>query len=202
MMIIFGEQEVSSDLDKGTLECPVCQCQQAFSHQQTQPYFYVFFIKTFKLSLKSDFLLCSHCGSCYDPQRLESPSDYQQAIDKMVLLRVLCYLATGYGDTTYSRQRLIDIYFEHTQITIANSDITNQMIAIANGQSPTLPYLQQQKIFLSHQAKQKIILASYQFANQSCLMEPTDQDRINQIGANIDVLLPEIEYLIGSITSH
>jgi len=201
-MIIFGEQEVSSDLDKGTLDCPVCQCQQAFSHQQTQPYFYLFFIKTFKLALKSDFLLCQCCGSCYDPQRLEAPSDYQQAIDKIVLLRVLCYLATGYGDTSYSRQRLIDIYFEHTKITISDSDITDQMIAISNGQNPTLPYLQQQKIFLSHSAKQKIILASYQFSSQSCLMEHADKVRINQIGANIDILMPEVEYLIGSIASH
>ena len=152
------------------------------------------------MPLKSDFLLCHHCGSCYDPQWLKSPSEYQQAIDKLVLLRVLCYLTFGYGDTIYSRKRVIEIYQKHTDIIIDDSDITNEMIKLSNNTNPTLSFLEAQKIFLSHQAKQKIILASYQFASQSCLMESEDKVRLNQIGAHIDIFLPEIEVLIESIS--
>lgn len=199
MMVLFGEQEINSDHDEGQLECPICQCSQCFSHVQTQPYFYLFFIKTLKLPLKSDFLLCHHCGSCYDPQRLKVPSEFQQAIDKLVLLRVLCYLTFGYGDTVYSRNRVIEIYQKYTDITIDDSDITNEMIKLSNDTNPTLPYLQAQKLFLSHQAKQKIILASYQLASQSCLMESEDKVRLNQIGAHIDIFLPEMEQLIESV---
>lgn len=199
MLILFGEQDIALEQDNGRFDCPVCHSEQRFSHQQIQSYFSVFFVKTFKLGLKSNFVRCTNCDSCYDPKILQSRDKHQQAIDKEVLLRTLCYLVVGYGDTKHSRRRVIDIYHEYTRQEIDNSDITNEVNTIKLGQSPTLPFISSHKVFLSHKAKQIIVLASYQLANQSCLMEFDDRVRINTIAAHMDIELPEVEYLITSI---
>lgn len=199
MLILFGEQDITLEHNKGNFNCPICNGRQSFSHQQVQPYFSVFFVKTFKLPLKSNFVLCNNCRSCFDPQIIHLPERYQQAIDKSVLLRVLCYIIVGYGDTQYSRRRLIDIYYDHTNLAISDSDITTEVINISLGKSPTLPYIKDKKIFLSHIAKQIIVLASYQLASGSCMMEFDDRVRINTIAASLDIELPEVEYLIASI---
>ena len=199
MLIAFGEQNITLEQDRGTFDCPSCHDAQPYSHQQTQSYFSIFFIRTFKLPLKTDVVVCNHCHSCFDPQIIQLPVDFQTAIDKSVLLRTLCYLIVGYGDTQHSRQRLIDIYFDHTKTAIDDTEITNEIIDITTGNSPTLPFLNTNKLFLSHQAKQIIILASYQLAKQSCLMEFEDRVRINTIAANLDIEIHEVNYLIASL---
>jgi transcription elongation factor Elf1 len=202
MLIPFGEQDITVEYDKGNFNCSVCNGQQSFSHQQVHCYFSMFFVKTFKLALKSNFVLCDRCGACYNPRVLQSPEKFQQPIDQAVLLRVLCYIIAGYGDTKYSRQRLIDIYYDQTQQTLKDLDITSEIININSGNSPTLPYIKNNQIFLSHKAKQVIVLASYKLASESCMMEFEDRVRINTIAANMDIELVEVEYLVASISTN
>lgn len=202
MLILFGEREIAGEKESGTFDCPICQSKQSYLHQQIQVYFSIFFIKTFKLSPKTDTLICTNCHSCFNPLITQTPDLFQTAVDKAVLLRALSYLIVGYGDTQHSRQRLIDIYFEHTHITLQDSEITNEVLTISSGGSPTLPLLKNNKLYLSHQAKQIILLASYQLASQSCLMEFDDRVIINTLAANLDIEIAEVNYLITSISQN
>ena len=111
-------------------------------------------------------------------------------------LRCLCYLLSGYGDTVHSRKRLIDLYKTHTNLVITNKNIDTELMFINSGNSPTLPFLQNVSNLLSAKAKQVIVLACYQFALGSSMMEHQDRVRINTIGSSINLSLPEVEYLI------
>ncbi|NRA72098.1 MAG: hypothetical protein HRU24_13835 [Gammaproteobacteria bacterium] len=200
MLIFFGEQNTELECGTGQFYCPICDNVQAFVHHQVQSYFSLFFIKTFKLGLITDVVVCQQCHSCYDPNILTSPAKYQLAVDKAVLLRALCYILVGYGDTKHSRQRVVQLYFERSNLALSDSDITSDIAQIKSGNSATLPYLKANKTQLSHQAKQIIVLTCYQLAEQSCMMEHQDRVRINTIAAHLEIDLPEVEYLISSLS--
>ncbi len=196
MFILMGETEKVAPVEQGNFDCPTCQSQQSYAHHQSTAYFTVFGISVAKLNSLANYVICQQCHCCYDPQIIDKPLQYSQALDHMVLFRVLNYLLSGYGDTIHSRQRLQAIYQQVTSTEKSNTDIDNEQSLINSGSAPTLPFLIQYKHVLSLEKKHQIVLAAFQFANGSCLMEHHDRVRLNTIGSSLDLSLPEIEYLI------
>jgi len=197
MFILFGEKAHATELATGQFGCPLCQQSTTYTHHQVQPYFTVFGINLAKLNICSDYVVCHLCASCYNPQIIVEPEQHSLAVDKAVILRALCYLLSGYGDTKQARVRLIELYQRHTNIQIGSHDIDTEMAVITGGTAPTLPFLKGATLNLSPKAKQDIVLACYQFAQGSCLMEHQDRVRINTIASSIDISLPEVTYLIN-----
>lgn len=197
MFFLFGEKNHATQVAQGQFKCPICLTQTKYTHHLVQSSFTLFGISIAKLNIISDYVVCHSCASCYDPQILEAPDKHRLAVDKAALIRTLCYLLSGYGDTQQSRARLIELYAKFTNIEITNLDISTELTVIDGGQAPTLPFLKQLAPTLSPKAKQDIIIACYQFANGSCLMEHHDRVRINTIASSLDISLPEVEYLIN-----
>jgi len=196
MFFLFGEKTELHPIVSGQFECPLCQANTEYSRHVAQSSYTLFGISIAKLDITSNYVICHQCASCYAPQIIDNPQEHQLAIDKATLLRTLCYLLSGYGDTLQSRARLIEIYQRFGLIEIDSKDIDTELRAIESGQHPTLPFIQQQNIFLSPKAKQDIIIASYLFVSGSSLMQHADRVRINTIASSMDVSLPEVEYLI------
>lgn len=196
MLIFFGEHEIAQQVKSGEFPCPICNKQRVYSQHLAQSYFTIFWINVAKLENSSDYLQCNSCESCFNPLITQEPEKYRLAIDKSTILRCLCYLLSGYGDTVHSRKRLIDLYKTHTNLVITNKNIDTELMFINSGNSPTLPFLQNVSNLLSAKAKQVIVLACYQFALGSSMMEHQDRVRINTIGSSINLSLPEVEYLI------
>ncbi|WP_435276190.1 hypothetical protein ACMAZF_04035 [Psychrobium sp. nBUS_13] len=196
MFILMGETEKVAPVEQGNFDCPTCKSQQTYAHHQSTAYFTVFGISVAKLNSLANYVICQQCHCCFDPQILDKPSQHSQALDHMVLFRVLNYLLSGYGDTIHSRQRLQQIYQETTSNEKSNIDIDNEQSIINSGSAPTLPFLTQYKHLLSLEKKHQIVVAAFSFADGSCLMEHHDRVRLNTIGSSLDLSLPEIEYLI------
>ncbi|MGB0897907.1 MAG: hypothetical protein ACPGSN_01565 [Psychrobium sp.] len=196
MFILMGETEKVAPVEQGDFNCPTCKSKQTYAHHQSTAYFTVFGISVAKLNSLANYLICQQCHCCFDPQILHKPSQHLQALDHVVLFRVLNYLLSGYGDTIHSRQRLQQIYQEATSSEKSNTDIDHEQSIINSGSAPTLPFLTQYKHLLSLEKKHQIVVAAFQFANGSCLMEHHDRVRLNTIGSSLDLSLPEIEYLI------
>ena len=197
MFLLFGEKYHANQVATGQFECPICLSETHYTHHRVQPKFTLFGIGIAKLEITSDYVICHQCNSCYDPQIIATPSEQHIAIDKAALIRTLCYILSGYGDTGQSRTRLIQLYKQVTNIDITNQDISTELAVINSGKAPTLPFLKQVALRLSPKAKQDIIVACYQFASGSCLMEHQDHVRINTIASSLDISLPEVEYLIN-----
>jgi len=196
MFFLFGEKTELHPIINGHFDCPLCQSNTEYSVHVAQPSYTLFGISIAKLEITSNYVVCHECASCYAPQIIDNPQEHQLAIDKATLLRTLCYLLSGYGDTLQSRARLIEIYKRFGLIEIESTDIDTELSVIESGQHPTLPFIKQQNIFLSPKAKQDIIIASYLFVSGSSLMQHVDRVRINTIASSMDVSLPEVEYLI------
>jgi len=197
MFFLFGEKNNVQQVVTGQFQCPLCQATTDYSQHLNQPSYTFFGIPIAKLNVSSDYLVCHVCGSCYAPQIIEHPEDHQLAVDKAILIRTLCYLLSGYGDTVQARTRLIELYKRYALIEITNQNIDTELSVIQSGQHPTLPFIKQHTLRLSPKAKQDIIIACYQFANGSSLMEHQDRVRVNTIASSMDVSLPEVEYLIN-----
>jgi len=196
MFILMGESEKALPLQHGQFDCPTCAVKQAYSLHECAMYFTIFGLSVARLNTVSHYLSCDLCGSCYSPEILEQPQQHLQAIDLQVLFRILCYLLCGYGDTVQSRQRVLNSYNSMAVKDYCMKDIDNELTIINAGSSPTLPYLQQNTHLLSPIKKQQLVMAAYNFANESCMMEHRDRVRINTIGSSMGLSLPEIEYLI------
>jgi len=192
----MGETEKASPLQHGQFNCPICANEQAYSLHDCAMFFTVFGISVARLNTVSHYLSCDQCGSCFPPQILEHPQQHLHAIDQQALFRVLCYLLSGYGDTVQSRQRLLNSYKSIAAKELCQKDIDSELAIINAGSAPTLPYLQNITHLLSPFKKQQLVMAAYNFANESCMMEHQDRVRINTIGSSIGLSLPEIEYLI------
>lgn len=202
MFVLMGETEKTSPVQHGLFNCPICQSQQHYSHHHSTAYFTIFGISVAQLNTLSDYLSCDECSSCFSPQILDNPQAFSDATDHRLFLRVLCYLLSGYGDTVQSRNRLLDIYRVVTSQIKTPSDVTQELTIIESGHSPTLPFLTQHSHLVSAAKKHQLVIAAYQFANGSCLMEHHDRVRINTIGSSLGLSLPEIEYLIVSNSNH
>lgn len=196
MFILMGETEKKSPVKRGLFDCPICQSQQDYSHYNANAYFTIFGLSVAKLNSISDYLSCDGCSSCFSPQLLENAQAFNQATDQTIFIRALCYLLSGYGDTMQARSRLLDIYRVATGQTITQDDITHELATIESGDSPTLPFLTQYSHLVSETKKQQLVVAAFQFADGSCMMEHHDRVRINTIGSSLGLSLPEIEYLI------
>lgn len=196
MFILMGEKEKLLPVVRGTFDCKFCQSEQHYSHHQSMAYFTLFGIPIAKLNLLSNYLSCDECSACYSADILTDPQGTYPAIDHQLLFRILCYLLSGYGDTIQSRQRVISIYRMVTGQIKEQQDIDQEIAIIDSGNSPTLPLLVKHDHQLSPAKKQQLVVAAYQFAAGSCLMEHHDRVRINTIGSSLGLSLPEIEYLI------
>lgn len=196
MFILMGEAEKFFPLKKGMFFCPVCHKNNDYTHHYSLNYFTIFGIKIAQLEILSDYLTCDECKSCFSPKIITSPELHQQAIDHCVLFRVLCYLLSGYGDSTHSRNKLSAIFKDTTNQEVTTQIIDNELKMIESGNVPTLPFLKAHTHLLSPLKKQILIIASFNFVNNFCLMEHHDRVRINTIGSSLGLSLPEIEYLI------
>lgn len=197
MFIFFGEREQAIQITTSQFDCPVCQQSTQFTHHQVQCHFTIFGVKVAQLPIASNYVVCHICSSCFDPKILNDPQEFTLAVDKASLIRTLCYLLSGYGDTQQSRDRLIAIYKCHANIEITDHNIDTELFVIRSGNAPTLPFLKKIAHLLSPKAKQDIIIACYQFSVGSCMMEHHDRVRINTLASSINISLPEVEYLIN-----
>lgn len=199
MFFLFGEKDHATQKAAGAFNCPLCLTNTRYTHQHVQPSFTLFGISIAKLDVSSDYVICHQCDSCYAPQVINKPEEHNLAVDKAVLLRTLCYLLSGYGNTQQSKDRLINIYQQYTNIDIAYEDIRTEVNVINAGHAPTLPFLKEHSVRLSPKAKHSIILACYQFADGSSMMEHQDRVRINTIASSLGISLPEVAYLINTL---
>lgn len=197
MFLLLGEKEQAKPPVEGEFFCSVCEQKTPFSHHVVQRFFTLFGLSLAKLDTSSDYVRCNQCDSCYDPRILSQPQSYQTAIDKVAMLRALCYLLSGYGSTAQSRERVAQIYQHFTQLNVEQQILLNEVKIVEGGLAPTLPYLSNLRPLLSQQAKHNIVVACYQFANGSCMMEHQDRVRINTIASSLEISLPEVEYLIN-----
>jgi len=197
MFLLFGEKINLDPVVNGQFDCPLCQANTEYSLHRAQSVFTLFGIGLAKLEVTNHYVVCHQCASCYAPQILDEPQQHQLAIDKATLIRTLCYLLSGYGDTLQARARLTEIYQRFGLIEITSQDIDTELAAITSGEHPTLPFIKQHSIQLSPKAKQDIIVACYLFSDGSSMMEHQDRVRINTIASSMDISLPEVEYLIN-----
>lgn len=196
MFILMGEAEKLFPLKKGKFFCTMCKQDNDYTHHYSVNYFTVFGIKVAQLETLSDYITCDRCTSCFSPKAITSPELHQQAVEHYVLFRVLCYLLSGYGNTTDARNQLLSIFKEITNQSVTAQMIDNELKLIETGNVPTLPFLKAHTHLLSPLKKHMLIITSFNFANNICLMEHHDRVRINTIGSSLGLSLPEIEYLI------
>ncbi len=196
MFILMGEAEKISPLKTGTFFCPICENDNAYTHHHSISYFTLFGIKVAKLDILSDYLSCNECVNCFSPQIISSPQQYNKSINQQVMLRVLCYLLSGYGDTIQSRERLLTIFKTMNDQEITFSDIDKELVVLTSSNTEILPFLNSKNLLLSSLKKQQLVIAAYKFTEGSCVMEHHDRVRVNTIGSSLGLSLPEIEYLI------
>ena len=199
MFVLFGEQSRNQEVASGDFDCPVCLGRQHYHHRRIKQYFSLFFIPLLPLEDSANYLICSGCQACFDPQILKQPQEYCQACNHQALRRALCYLVAGYGDTTRSREQMRTLYQDATGQPLDDAAIDDELQLIHSGLSATLPYLHQLAPRLSAHAKQQLVLASYQLARRLGEMDFDDRVRINTLAAELGLSLPEVNYLISSV---
>ena len=199
MFVLFGEQSRNLEVGSGDFDCPVCRNRQRYHHRRIKQYFSLFFIPLLPLEDSANYLICSGCQACFDPQILKQPQEYRQACNHQALRRALCYLLAGYGVTTHGKQQADALFQDATGQPLDNAAIDNELQLINSGLSATLPYLHQLAPKLSAHAKQQLVLASYQLARQLGDMGFDDRVRINTLATELGLSLPEVNYLISSV---
>lgn len=200
-MLIIGEKQITKEVANGTFECPVCDSRQGYRHRQIKQYFSLFFIPLLPMNDSANYVICNHCLCCFDPRILTEPAVYSDPINHRAMRRALCYLLAGYGDSSVGRQQLSAIFQTYNGITLSPATVAQELQAITGGDSPTLPMLHKLSPQLSTHAKHQLLLACYQLCQGLTEMSFEDRVRINTLAAELELSIPEVNYLISTLGS-
>jgi hypothetical protein len=179
MIFLFGETIKSSVVKEGSFDCPVCQCQRAYSDILEKGYFTFMFIPTFPISVHAEYRKCHQCKNTYDNQFLEQPAYVS------LLQMILSYLINQYG-TEQIRSQAIEL---HLRTTTLDWTRENQSLALKQilDWDDLIQNIKRHKKHTDYESRCKTIVAVIEFITN---IEPINYEskiQINMIASHLEV---------------
>ena len=132
MFFIAGTKGETSTADTGRFDCPNCQMESEYYHEQVHEKATVFFIPVINLRLLGEYIECQNCDSTYEMEILDYNSEQEQkkieAIYLVGIKKVMTTMMLADGNIDENEKNMMkNIYNNLADSTLSDYDIDKEI---------------------------------------------------------------------------